>query len=67
MAEETIQGATNNGLYCYLKHFAVNETENNRSQLYTWLNEQSLRETYLKPFEIAVKKGGCNAIMILKP
>jgi len=63
MAEETIQGATNNGLYCYLKHFAVNETENNRGQLYTWLNEQSLRETYLKPFEIAVKKGGCNAIM----
>lgn len=63
MCSKTVQGATNNGLYCYVKHFAVNETENGRSGLYTWLTEQTLRETYLKPFEIAVKKGGANAIM----
>lgn len=62
-AAETIRGATNNGLYCYVKHFAVNETENGRSGLYTWLTEQSLREIYLKPFEIAVKKGSANAVM----
>jgi len=63
MCSKTVQGATNNGLYCYVKHFAVNETENGRAGLYTWLTEQALRETYLKPFEIAVKKGGANAIM----
>lgn len=63
MCAETVRGATNNGLYCYVKHFAVNETENNREGLYTWLNEQSLREIYLRSFEIAVKDGHANAIM----
>ena len=63
MCAKTIEGATDNGLYCYLKHFAVNETENKRESLVTWLNEQSLREIYTKPFEIAVKEGGANAIM----
>ena len=63
MCAKTVAGATSNGLYCYLKHFAVNETENKRESLITWLNEQSLREIYTKPFEIAVKEGGANAIM----
>ena len=63
MCAETVRGATNNGLYCYVKHFAVNETENKREGLYTWLNEQSLREIYLRPFEITVKYGHANAIM----
>jgi len=63
MGAETVRGATANGLYCYIKHFAVNETETERSGLYTWLTEQTLREIYLKPFEIAVKKGGANAVM----
>mgnify|MGYP002228689618 CR=1 FL=1 len=31
--------------------------------LCTWANEQSIREIYLKPFEIAVKDGGCQAVM----
>ncbi len=63
MASKTVLGATNNGLYCYVKHFAVNETENQRSGLFTWLTEQSLREIYLRPFEITVKEGKANAIM----
>ena len=67
MAANVIQGATNNGTYCYLKHFAVNETASIGTKasagLYTWLTEQALREIYLKPFEIAVKVGEANAIM----
>ena len=67
MAANVIKGATNNGTYCYLKHFAVNETASIGSKasigLYTWLTEQALREIYLKPFEIAVKVGEANAIM----
>ena len=59
----TVKGAIDNGLYCYVKHFAVNETENHREGLYTWLNEQSLREIYLGGFEIVVKEGGANAMM----
>jgi len=63
MCAKTIEGATSNGLYCYLKHFAVNETENKREGLITWLNEQTLREIYARSFEIAVKEGKANAIM----
>lgn len=58
-----VEGANEYGVYCYVKHFAVNETETNRDGLATWLNEQSLRELYLKPFEKAVKEGGTTAIM----
>lgn len=29
----------------------------------TWANEQSIRETYLKPFEMSVKEGGAQAVM----
>ncbi len=63
LAAETVSGAIDQGLYCYVKHFALNETENKREGLYTWLTEQTLREIYLKPFELAVKEGGANAIM----
>ena len=63
MAANTIKGAKEEGLYCYMKHFAVNETESLREGLYTFLTEQTLREIYLKPFEIAVKEGGSNAVM----
>ncbi len=63
MAAEVIKGARSQGLYTQLKHFAVNDQETNRSGVCTWLTEQSLREIYLKPFEIAVKKGGAMGIM----
>ncbi len=67
MAANTISGATNNGLYCYVKHFAVNETASNGSGasggMYTWLTEQAMRENYLKGFEIAIKEGKANAVM----
>ena len=63
MAAESCRGAINNGMYVYLKHFAVNDTETNRRGLHTWLTEQALREIYLRAFEIAVKEGGANGIM----
>ena len=38
--------------------------ETNRlSELATWANEQSIREIYLKPFEMSVKQGGAGAVM----
>lgn len=63
LSAETVRGATNNGLCCYMKHFAVSEEGINPDNVKTWLTEQTLREVYLKPFEIAVKEGGANAIM----
>ncbi len=63
MAAKVTRGAVNNGVYCYVKHFAANEAEYKRVGIYTWLTEQALREIYLKPFEICVKEGKANAIM----
>ncbi len=63
LAAETIKGARTENCYLYLKHFAASEEGINPGQLNKWLTEQNLREVYLKPFEIAVKKGGANAMM----
>lgn len=63
LAANVIGGAKSKGLYCYLKHFAVSEMGPNPLKVNTWLTEQNLRENYLRPFEIAVKEGGSNAIM----
>ena len=63
LAAEVIRGAKTNGVYCYMKHFAASELGVNPNQVNTWLTEQNLRENYLKPFEIAVKEGGANAVM----
>ena len=63
LASNTIIGAKDNNLYCYLKHFAVSEAGQNPKGISNWLTEQTLREVYLRPFEIAVKEGGANAMM----
>ena len=65
LAAQVVKGCAEKGVYCTVKHFAVNEQETNRDTngLITWFNEQALREIYIKPFEIAVKEGGTTAIM----
>lgn len=64
MAACELEGADNYGVYGYVKHFALNDQETNRTyQLCTWNTEQSIRETYLKAFEIAVKGGNTGAVM----
>lgn len=63
MASEIIKGAMTKGVFCFLKHFAVNDQEYTRVKLCTWVNEQAMREIYFKPFELAVKEGGTTAIM----
>lgn len=65
MAASLIQGAASKGVYTYMKHFVANEQETHRNGVCTWLTEQSLRELYLKPFEIAItdSNGKANALM----
>lgn len=56
LAAEVIASAGDSGLYCAVKHLALMENEAHRTpHRSTWLTEQALRETYLKPFEIALK------------
>lgn len=65
LAAAEIAGANEKGLVTYMKHFALNEQETYRDDngVCTWATEQSIRELYLKPFEIAVKEGGATGIM----
>lgn len=61
---QVVKGSKSKGLYCYIKHFALNEQDTNRgTTLHTWCNEQAMREIYLKPFEISVKEGNADALM----
>lgn len=64
MASNAIKGAQDHGVYAYMKHFALNDQEGNRtSMVATWSNEQAIREIYLRPFEISVKDADCHAVM----
>ena len=64
MASNAIKGAQEHGVYAYMKHFALNDQEGNRtSMVATWSNEQAIREIYLRPFEISVKDADCHAVM----
>ena len=64
IAARAVIGAEKEGVYAYIKHFALNDQETNRvNQLCTWFNEQSAREIYFKPFEMCVKEGGAKAVM----
>ena len=48
MASNEIAGAKSKGVYSFMKHFALNDQETNRTNMVcTWANEQSIRETYL--------------------
>ncbi|MCD8085180.1 MAG: glycoside hydrolase family 3 C-terminal domain-containing protein [Clostridiales bacterium] len=65
MGANEVAGAKEYNIMCYIKHFALNDSETNRyNRLCTWSNEQAIREIYLKPFEMAVKEGGANNVMI---
>jgi len=51
-----IRGVEDQGVGTSLKHFALNNQETARTLIDVEVDERTLREIYLKPFEIAVKK-----------
>ena len=63
VAAAEVVGAAQKGMYTFIKHFALNDQENHRGDTdtewgaATWANEQSIRELYLKPFELCMKAG----------
>ena len=64
MAASAIMGSQEQGVYAFMKHFALNDQETNRtSMLCTWSTEQAIREIYLKPFEKCIKDADCHAVM----
>jgi beta-glucosidase len=65
MATAVIKGAQSKGIVVTVKHFACNDQETNRliRGVFTWTNEQAMRELYLEPFEMAVKEGEAKGVM----
>ncbi len=65
MGAYEVKGANKKGMTTYLKHFVGNEGETHRDANgdCTFVNEQALRELYLRPFEITVKVGKSRGIM----
>lgn len=66
MVAQVILGVQSKGAYVYMKHYALNDQETNRStngQVATFSTEQAIREIYLKPFELGVTQGGAKGIM----
>ncbi len=63
LAASMIKGIQGTGIGTSLKHFAVNNQEKRRMTIDAIVDERTLRETYLKAFEIAVKKGKPETVM----
>ena len=63
MAVHEVNALQAKGCNAYIKHFALNEQEDNRNGVSIWLNEQTLREIYLRPFEYAVIEANASNAM----
>lgn len=63
LAVAYIRGLQGQGIAATIKHFAGNESEIERTTISSDIDERSLREVYLVPFEAAVKRAGTWAIM----
>lgn len=62
VTNETL-GVQSKGCYVYNKHLVLNDQECNRNGISTWVNEQTMREIYLKPFQMAIEDGNAFNIM----
>src|SRR5580658_11331196 len=63
LAAAYVRGVQSNGVFATVKHFVGNDAEFERSSINSVIDERSLRELYLLPFEMAVRDGGALAIM----
>lgn len=63
LAAAFIRGVQSHGVATTVKHFAGNEAEFERMTIDSVIDERTLRELYLVPFEMAVREGGSLGIM----
>lgn len=66
IAVAVTKAASDKGLVCNMKHMFLNDQETNRNTsggVFTWADEQTMREIYLKPFEACVKDADCKGAM----
>jgi beta-glucosidase len=58
-----INGVQDRGVAACVKHFALNNQETNRGSVNVSVNERTMREIYLRPFEAAVREANVFAVM----
>lgn len=63
MCAKVVAGASSKGVVSTVKHFALNDQETNRMGGAIFANEQTIRQLYLRPFEMSVRDGGATAMM----
>ncbi|GAL33394.1 beta-glucosidase [Vibrio maritimus] len=63
MAASQVSGLKSAGVSGTIKHFAANDQETSRFFVDAVMSERALREVHIKPFELAVKRGGATTIM----
>jgi beta-glucosidase len=51
------------GVHVVMKHFALNDSEQDRIGLGVWISEQAAREVYLKAFQDAFEEGNAGGVM----
>ncbi len=55
IAREYVRAVQNQGVGATLKHYVANDSENERFTMSTEVDDATLNEVYLKPFEIAIR------------
>lgn len=63
IAGHVIRGIEGKGVATSAKHFALNSQESNRTEISVEIDERTLREIYLRGFEMAIKIGNPQSIM----
>ncbi len=63
MCREVVAGMQSRGVMPYIKHFALNDQEQDRNGVATYANEQTIREIYLRAFQWAVEDSKALGIM----
>ena len=63
MAVAYVRGVQSEGVASCIKHFVGNDTEFERNSIDSQIDERTLRELYLLPFEAAVREAGVMSVM----
>lgn len=64
MSQYEVAAIQEKGVHVVMKHFALNDCEQDRIGLGVWLGEQAAREIYLKAFQAPFEEGNANGVMM---